>query len=354
MNLTTLLLFCVLFGPKAVLGSLSDITFAENYNTNDLPPVAEGQQIMVNVSLNVRNIFEVNEKAQYITLETSIRMIWIDKRVRSNPKPNSGVDFVSINGDQIHKFWVPDIFIDQAVKTRNPKVHVMPATLRVFPNGLIRYSARLNYDVSCNMDFHRYPVDQQTCEIKYESFGYTTDQMRMQWMQDKNVLNPNITLDQFDPVITFPDNYQTDYYEHSFPGLILRMTLARKINYHLIQTYIPSSLFVMIAWLSMAVDPTAIPGRISMVMMTLLTLMAMFSGVRQNTPKISYVSLLDIWMVSCIAFITLVLLEFPIVHTLIRKDKKPLAAKVENCALFIIPVMFAIYNIIYWSCLIYG
>ena len=46
------------------------------------------------------------------------------------------------------------------------------------------------------------------------------------------------------------------------------------------------SLFVMIAWLSMAVDPTAIPGRISMVMMTLLTLMAMFSGVRQNTPKV--------------------------------------------------------------------
>ena len=70
--------------------------------------------------------------------------------------------------------------------------------------------------------------------------------------------------------------------------------------------------------------------------------------------QISYVSLLDIWMVSCIAFITLVLLEFPIVHTLIRKDKKPLAEKVENCALLIIPVMFAIYNIIYWLCLIYG
>ena len=70
--------------------------------------------------------------------------------------------------------------------------------------------------------------------------------------------------------------------------------------------------------------------------------------------QISYVSLLDIWMVSWIAFITLVLLEFPIVHTLIRKDKKPLAEKVENCALFIIPVMFAIYNIIYWLCLIYG
>ena len=81
---------------------------------------------------------EVNEKAQYITLETSIRMYWRDSRVKSNPKSNSGVEFVSINGDQIHKFWVPDIFIDQAVKTRNPKVHVQPATLRVYPNGVIR------------------------------------------------------------------------------------------------------------------------------------------------------------------------------------------------------------------------
>ena len=90
------------------------------------------------------------------------------------------------------------------------------------------------------MDFHRFPLDEQKCEIKYESFGYTSDQMEFNWLQDKNVLNPNITLDQFDPVITFPDNYKTDYYEYSFPGLILRMTLSRKINYHLIQTYIPS------------------------------------------------------------------------------------------------------------------
>ena len=78
------------------------------------------------------------------------------------------------------------------------------------------------------------------CEIKYESFGYTSEQMDMQWIHDGNVINPNITLDQFDQEITFPDNYKTDYYEHSFPGLILRMSLVRKINYHLIQTYIPS------------------------------------------------------------------------------------------------------------------
>ena len=65
-------------------------------------------------------------------------MYWRDSRITSKPTTKSGVEFVSINGDKIHKFWVPDIFIDQAVKTRNPKVHVLPATLRVYPNGVIR------------------------------------------------------------------------------------------------------------------------------------------------------------------------------------------------------------------------
>ena len=65
-------------------------------------------------------------------------MYWRDGRIQSKPKLDSGVEFVSLNGDQIKRFWIPDIFIDQAVKTRNPKVHVQPATLRVYPDGVIR------------------------------------------------------------------------------------------------------------------------------------------------------------------------------------------------------------------------
>ena len=111
--------------------------------------------------------------------------------------------------------------------------------------------------------------------------------MTFTWLPDeKNQVNPNITLDQFDERVVFQSNYDTDYYDLSYPGLILHIHLARKIHYHLIQTYIPSCLFVTVAWLSLFVNPEAIPGRISMVMMTLLTLMAMFSGVRQSTPKV--------------------------------------------------------------------
>lgn len=42
---------------------------------------------------------------------------------------------------------------------------------------MLRYAARVNFDVACNMNFKSYPGDYQVCDIKFESFGYTTKQM---------------------------------------------------------------------------------------------------------------------------------------------------------------------------------
>ena len=72
-------------------------------------------------------------------------------------------------------------------------------------------------------------------------------------------------------------------------------------------------LFVIVAWLSLFLPPEAIPGRVTMAMTTLLTLAAMFGSVSQNTPKVSYVSALDVWMCSCIVFVFICLLEYVIV-----------------------------------------
>ena len=74
-----------------------------------------------------------------------------------------------------------------------------------------------------------------------------------------------------------------------------------------------SGLFVIVAWLSLFLPPESIPGRVAMAMTTLLTLAAMFGAVRQNTPRVSYVSALDVWMCGCIVFVFLTLLEYVIV-----------------------------------------
>ena len=63
-----------------------------------------------------------------------------------------------MNRDPVKDFWFPDIYIDKAKAVRKPTYQVPPAYLRIFPSGRLLYSARVNYDLSCPMDFQYYPV----------------------------------------------------------------------------------------------------------------------------------------------------------------------------------------------------
>ncbi|ODM99977.1 Glycine receptor subunit beta-type 4 [Orchesella cincta] len=109
----------------------------------------------------------------------------------------------------------------------------------------------------------------------------------------------------------------------SYSGIRFTILLRRKLSYHLIQTYLPSTLFIIVSWLSFLVPPESVPGRMALCMTTLLTLTAMFSAVRQNTPNVSYVKALDIWMVVCIIFVFLTLVEYTVLLKLKSKKPKP-------------------------------
>ncbi len=79
--------------------------------------------------------------------------------------------------------------------------------------------------------------------------------------KSSNQVNPNITLAQFGMSVSFSDSYATgDYYDLSYPGVILRVQLSRQIGYHVVQTYVPSVVFVALAWLSLFISPESVPG----------------------------------------------------------------------------------------------
>merc|ERR1719445_1381460 len=145
--------------------------------------------------------------------------------------------------------------------------------------------------------------------------------------QSKVTENNYISLAQFEYAVFFEENYEEEIASGVYPGVVMSLLLRRKISYHLLQTYLPSGLFVIVAWLSLFLPPESIPGRVAMAMTTLLTLASMFGAVRQNTPRVSYVSALDIWMCGCIVFVFFTLLEYVIVIYLIYQKKSPYEKK---------------------------
>ena len=60
----------------------------------------------------------------------------------------------------------------------------------------------------------------------------------------------------------------------------MAINLRRYLVYHVIQTYVPSVIYVTVAWLSFLVPSDIVPGRMVLCVTTLLTLTSMFNSVR--------------------------------------------------------------------------
>ena len=214
-------IFIFIFGSVFVMCQSENIIHPNvhlnsNYTIHEAP-INTNEPIDVNFTINLRNILEVNEVAQLISLETSIRMYWKDWRVQADLK--DGENYITMNPSAAQHFWIPDIFIDRSKNVRIPTYYVKPASLRVYGDQTLRYSSRINFDVACAMDFHKFPMDEQLCEVNLESFGHTTEQLRFQWVPGSNI-NPNITLAQFSVNVSLQDTYDTDYYDLRYPGTL--------------------------------------------------------------------------------------------------------------------------------------
>ena len=111
-------------------------------------------------------------------------------------------------------------------------------------------------------------------------------------------INPDIQLDQFNLAVELEEsvaNYDLSYsgpywssgldhlssinaygqYQLVISGLILTLHLTRNSGFHLLQTYLPSFIFVLLGWLGLFIPRTSVPGRVGMGMTTILTLTAM-------------------------------------------------------------------------------
>ena len=63
------------------------------------------------------------------------------------------------------------------------------------------------------------------------------------------------------------------------------ISLKRLFEYYLIQVYVPSILIVFLSWVSFWIDIHAVPARISVGLLTVLTITTQSSGISAKLPR---------------------------------------------------------------------
>ncbi|GMR60015.1 hypothetical protein PMAYCL1PPCAC_30210, partial [Pristionchus mayeri] len=296
---------------------------------------ATQQQIQgpVNVELNmlIRSISKIDNVNMEYSVQLTFRESWYDPRLRYNYDTSNQPEFVILDNDQ--KIWMPDSFFQNEKQAHRHIIDKPNVLIRVYSYGMILYSVRLSLVLSCPMHLQNYPMDIQTCLIDVASYAYTDKDISYYWkhekpVQQKDGLSSSLPSFKLEDVRTSECTSKTN--TGTYSCLRTELVLKRQFSYYLLQLYIPSSMLVIVSWVSFWLDRSAVPARVTLGVTTLLTMTTQASGINAKLPPVAYIKAIDVWIGACLTFIFGALLEFALVTFLSTRNDRRRKKKSEN------------------------
>uniref|UniRef100_A0A914CZU1 Uncharacterized protein n=1 Tax=Acrobeloides nanus TaxID=290746 RepID=A0A914CZU1_9BILA len=251
---------------------------------------------------------------------------WIDERLAHN---NSKRILVK-DPHLFNMIWHPDLYFANARTADFHHVTSPNFLVWIYPNGTVWYDCRISMTVICMLSLRRYPLDSQRCTLRILSYAYDVDQLVVEWSSEgaadsnSEIRMPDMKLREIIPA-SRNDTYATGIWSCATAEFIM----DRELMHHIIQSYMPTALIVIISWFSFWLDVEAVPGRVSLSITTLLTLATQNSAARMELPQASYVKAIDVWMGACMAFVFAAMIEFTFVNYSTRRKPR---VKIKNRA----------------------
>lgn len=313
------------------------ISLIEEKIGNSPPNFNDDFATTVECQLAIDSFDSVNEVDMDFTVSIMLHLNWNDTRFITWTSGYDDTFVLEFDSKRLDNIWTPDLFFPNEKSAFIHKVFMPNKMLRVYTNGKITYTVRLSLTLSCPMDLRNYPFDKQVCRIEMESFSYNEDNIILEWVGTDRPDLANMTqMPEGAVPVEISDNIEMNQFRvvekrtlktlnerrgagnHSL--LQAEFHLVRDIGYYLVQMYIPSMLIVMLSWISFWLNVNAVPGRISLGVLTVLTMTQQSSTVNATLPRVSYTKAIDIWMSMCLVFVFAALIEFAVANVLARKD----------------------------------
>ncbi|CAG5120049.1 unnamed protein product, partial [Candidula unifasciata] len=176
------------------------------------PPLYNNREpAKIQVLLYVSSIDAVNEASMDFTVGILLHLRWEDKRIYHDKAAQyfnaSKLGSLDFDSENIKKVWVPDIFFPNEKKGSFHVIMTQNQMMRLYKGGTMLYISRLSVTLSCPMDLINYPFDKQTCHLLIMSFGYSDDDIILEWTnatEPVGGLDPNAKPILLDEQIVLP------------------------------------------------------------------------------------------------------------------------------------------------------
>jgi len=293
------------------------------------PPKPGGQPTKVEFHVTVMSLDSINEGSMTYAADIFFGQEWDDHRLKLPANMTSEYRLLPV--EWLEEIWRPDSFFKNAKAVTFQRMTIPNHYLWLYRSKKIMYMVKLTLLLSCAMNFHKYPHDEQLCKMSMESLSHTTEDLVFQWLPEDAtplVVDEGIELPQLELIQNFTSDCTTNYSTGSFTCLEVVFRFKRRLGYFMFHTYIPTCLIVMMSWISFWIKPEAVPARVTLGVTSLLTLSTQHANSQKSLPPVSYIKAIDMFMSSCTFFVFLSLIEYAFVNVMMgdiseieRKDR---------------------------------
>ncbi|KAL8173014.1 UNVERIFIED_CONTAM: hypothetical protein K2H54_037517 [Gekko kuhli] len=250
--------------------------------------------------------------SQDYTATIYLRQRWTDPRLVFE-----GNKSFTLDARLVKYLWVPDTYIVDSKRSFLHEVTVENRLIRLFSNGTVLYALRITTTVACNMDLSKYPLDTQTCRLQLESWGYDENDVLFTWLRGNDSVRglDNLRLSQYTVERYYTFETTSQHETGNYPRLIVQFELKRNILYFVLETYVPSTLLVVLSWVSFWITLDSVPARTCIGVTTVLSMTTLMMGSRNSVTKTNgFIKAIDIYLGICFSFIFGALVEYAFAH----------------------------------------
>ena len=248
----------------------------------------------VYTTIKDQNVRSVDPIKGTVSIDYKLTLRWMDPAIKTNfseqDKQNKGIVLDKSNVEWI---WIPDLYIYNlstftsdldttqvqrlTILTTNELYHDNTMTNNITGNktSVVELKLELKSTVYCNFNLSAYPMDKQMCTFRFGS------------------ASSGATFVLYDPTREFQCTNSIQYTEFGYSVLQnldmnvvcfdaklnsrnntvgLNIAMHRHVKKFIMKYYLPCAIIVFVSQLSFIIPPTAIPGRVALLVTDFLTL----------------------------------------------------------------------------------
>ncbi len=281
-------------------------------------PAATPAPRKAEVGVYILDITDIDEPGGKFTLHVLLGSYWQDPA-----RAFEGTDYKVFREDaavsEVNTGWRPMIEINRT--TAPADLH--HALMKVYPDGRVEWERQLTVQIATNLDLRKLPFDIQTLQIELESFQHLAGAVELVLPPDNLRITSRISLPQWEPgrLTAEVKPVFREVYGETYSRATVSLELKRHTQFYIWQMMVPLGIVLGMAFAVFFLPPNDLSDRMSVIIASLLTVVALSYSLHSGLPKISYLTVIDWFFVLAYVFLGLAMAGMVWITTVYARDE---------------------------------